>query len=102
MQGNWEPIVSTEEFERGIAILKKRGMERSPRRKPFYLLRGLVYLQTSDPDLVRLTCSFANANRRSGGSRYYCIYSRACYALNNLVWWASSTKRDAMRIAKAK
>ena len=75
VRGNWEPIVTTEEFERGMAILNKRNMDRCPRRKHEYLLRGLVYLQEPHATPVKLTCSFSNANRRSGGSRYYCIYS---------------------------
>lgn len=45
--GDWEPIVSTEVFEAGLVILDRRNRKREPRKKHFYLLQGLVYLQES-------------------------------------------------------
>ena len=41
LRGNWEPIVSTEDFECGLAILARRNQHRTIRRKQEYLLTGL-------------------------------------------------------------
>lgn len=77
-RGNWEPIVSTQEFERGLEILEKRTQHRYARRKHNYLLRGLVFLSAapSDPTkpgekLYRLTCSTSNIGRSGGGTAHY-------------------------------
>jgi DNA invertase Pin-like site-specific DNA recombinase len=72
--GNWEPIVSTDEFERGLAILDQRDLKRGRERKHEYLLKGLIYLEApNNSGLVRLTCSTSNASRIGGGTSYYCI-----------------------------
>lgn len=72
--GNWEPIVSTDEFERGLAILDQRDLKRGRERKHEYLLKGLIYLEApNNTGLVRLTCSTSNASRIGGGTSYYCI-----------------------------
>jgi hypothetical protein len=75
VRGNWEPIVSTEEFEAGLAILDHRNRERSHHKKHFYLLQGLLYLQHDEATLVKLSCSTPNANRKRGGVPYYCVAS---------------------------
>jgi len=41
-RGNWEPIVSTEEFECGLAILERRNRNRIARRRHTYLLKGMI------------------------------------------------------------
>jgi len=43
LRGDWEPIVTTAEFERGRAILARRPQNKYARRKHHYLLKGLVY-----------------------------------------------------------
>lgn len=45
VRGKWEPIVTTEEFEKGLAVLAKRNKTRMPAAKQFYLLQGIVYLE---------------------------------------------------------
>jgi len=40
--GNWDPIVSTQEFERGIEILKEHDAHKSRVKKHFYLLRNIA------------------------------------------------------------
>jgi hypothetical protein len=75
IRGNWEPIVTTEELERGLAILDKRNQKRTPNRNHDYLLRGLVYYRDADRD-IRLTCSTANSGRQNGGTAYYRIAGR--------------------------
>lgn len=73
IRGNWEPIVSTEEFERGLSILARR-MERRPHRtRHFYLLQGLIFLEGEEGRVRKLTCSTSNANRKRGGVSYYCV-----------------------------
>ncbi|MEO1645411.1 MAG: recombinase family protein, partial [Chloroflexota bacterium] len=77
LRGNWEALVTTEEFERGLAILDKRNQKRSPHRKHNYLLRGLVYYQETDMvNETRLTCSTVNTSRSNGGTSYYRIAGR--------------------------
>lgn len=75
LRGNWTPIVSTEELEAGMAILAGRTQLRNHKKKHFYLLKGLVYLQDDNNQLTRLRCSRPNANRKRGGVSYYCIAS---------------------------
>ena len=74
IKGNWQPIVSTEEFERGLAILNQRDLKRGRERRHDYLLKGLIYYNPpNNQGLTRLTCSTSNASRSSGGTAYYCI-----------------------------
>ncbi|MBZ0305407.1 MAG: recombinase family protein [Anaerolineae bacterium] len=75
LRGQWEPIVSTEEFERGLAILVRRNQHRNQQKQNFYLLQGLIYLQEKNGTETRLICSTSNTNRRWGGTAYYCIRS---------------------------
>lgn len=74
IQGNWEPIVTTEEFERGLLILDKRTEKRAPKRRHDYLLRGIVYyLSPTTNKTIRLSGSTTNAGRANGGTAYYRI-----------------------------
>jgi DNA invertase Pin-like site-specific DNA recombinase len=73
LRGTWEPIVTTEEFERGLAILERRNRHRTPRFKQDYLLTGLVYFSNGQGRLTRLTGSTSNAGRAGGGTPYYRI-----------------------------
>jgi DNA invertase Pin-like site-specific DNA recombinase len=74
LRGNWEPLISTEEFERGLEILERRNSQRTVRRKQEYLLSGLIYYRAGQKtQLRRLTGSTSNAGRSSGGTAYYRI-----------------------------
>lgn len=73
VRGNWEPIVTTEEFERGQDILAKRNAHRTVKRKQFYLLTGLAFYRPPEGTVRRLTGSTSNAGRRGGGTPYYRI-----------------------------
>ena len=73
VRGNWEPIVTTEEFERAQKILARRNAHRIVRRKQFYLLTGLIFYRQSNGKLRRMTGSTSNAGRRGGGTSYYRI-----------------------------
>jgi DNA invertase Pin-like site-specific DNA recombinase len=73
IRGDWEPIVSTEEFEQGLAILARRRQKPMPSRRHFYLLQGIIYLELPFGRLQKLTCGKPNANRARGGVAYYCI-----------------------------
>ena len=75
VKAEWEPIVSAEEFEQGLAILAKRSHMPTPNKRYFYLLQGLVYLQQADGKIRKLSCGRPNANRARGGVSYYCIQS---------------------------
>lgn len=74
VKGNWEPIVTTEEFERGLQILAHRSEHRIAKRKHDYLLKGMVYFQPyPTAQLIKLTGSTSNTWRSSGGTAYYCV-----------------------------
>lgn len=77
-RGSWEPIISTPEFELGLAILDRRSQHKYAKRKHNYLLKGLVFLiaSSSDPTqqgnkLYKLTGSTSNAGRKGGGTSHY-------------------------------
>jgi DNA invertase Pin-like site-specific DNA recombinase len=77
IRGQWKPLISTEEFERGLEILKRRVEHKTPRRRHFYLLSGLVYyVCPTSGKQKRMTCSTPNASRSSGGNPYYCVESQ--------------------------
>ncbi len=72
IRGNWEPLVTTEEFERGLEILARRSQNRHARRKQDYLLKGMIFYSASEgSNFVRLTGSTSNAGRTNGGTPYY-------------------------------
>lgn len=74
IRGDWEPIVTTEEFERCQEILAKRNQFRIARRKHDYLLKGMIYLDRGHTQgLVKLTGSTSNSGRAGGGTPYYCV-----------------------------
>ncbi len=76
VKGNWKPVVTTEEFERGLEILAYRDRHRVVQRRHTYLLKGLVYVQDEQSGhLTRLTGSTSNASRTGGGTAYYCVWS---------------------------
>lgn len=77
-RGEWEPIVTLEEFEAGEQRLKERDKNRNHRPDNFYLLQGKVHLQQTNGKLKRLTCSTVNKNRARGGMvSHYCNRSRS-------------------------
>jgi DNA invertase Pin-like site-specific DNA recombinase len=51
VRGNWEPIVTTEEFYRGVEILHKNDNEKSRVKKAIYLLRGFLYARVNGEDM---------------------------------------------------
>ena len=72
VRGSWKPVVTTEEFERGLEILLKRGQRTIRRRRHEYLLSSLIFLESpEDKQLVRLTCSTSNPKRPGGGTSHY-------------------------------
>ncbi len=76
VRGQWQPVVTTEEFEQGLAILAHRSRHRVARRKHDYLLKGLIYVQLPDKTQpVKLTGSTSNTHRPNGGTAYYCVPS---------------------------
>jgi len=51
VRGNWEPIVTTEQFHRGIQILHKHDNEKSRMKKHSYLLRGVLWVKAGGKKL---------------------------------------------------
>lgn len=72
VRGNWKPVVTTEELERGLEILAKRGQRTIRQRRHEYLLSSLIFLEyPEDKRLIRLTCSTSNPGRSGGGTSHY-------------------------------
>jgi hypothetical protein len=72
VRGKWEPIVTTEEFIRGVEILHNHDNEKSREKKWNYLLRGLIWIRVGEKD-NRLYG--ATPSGRSQSYAYY--YTRA-------------------------
>ena len=72
-QGNWEPLISTADFERGLEILAKRNEKRAICRNHDYLLAGLTYYHHPSGKQTRLSGSTSNSSRSGGGTAYYRI-----------------------------
>ena len=82
IQGEWEPIVTPQEFEAGVVILNKRDGQRNHHRRNDYLLSGLITLEYPDGSQKRLTCETPNKNRARGGSApHYCDKNHPPYFL---------------------
>ncbi len=45
IRGRWEPIVTAEEYERGLEILRQHGANKSRPKRRFYLLRNLLWVE---------------------------------------------------------
>ena len=75
VRGDWEPVVTTEEFERAQEILARRNEFRQPKCRHEYLLRGMIYLRYDDGEMFRLHCQKPNTRRPGGGTAYYCVPS---------------------------
>ena len=67
--------MSTEEFEYGLAILAKRNRRPIPKKRNFYLLQGLVFVEMDDGKQVKLSCSRPNKKRTVNGASYYRVSS---------------------------
>ena len=70
IRGDWEAMVTTEEFERAQDILKDRSQKRTSKRKNFYLLSRHLELCVGD-ETYRMTGSTPNTARSGGGTSYY-------------------------------
>ena len=74
IHGNWKPVVTTEELERGIEILAKRGEKTIRQRRHEYLLSNLIFMEyPEDKHVIRMTCSTSNPGRSGGGTSHYRI-----------------------------
>lgn len=48
IKGNWEPVVTTDQFERGKQILRKHDKNKSRQKRLHYLLRNLLWVQVGE------------------------------------------------------
>lgn len=78
LRGNWDELISTQEFEKGLSILEKRSQRKYAKRKHDYLLKGLIFLTADKKNpmkhgdkLYRLTGSTSNPGRSGGGTSHY-------------------------------
>ena len=51
VRGNWEPIITTDQYEKGKSILKKHGFNKANFKKRHYLLRGILYVTDGQKSL---------------------------------------------------
>jgi hypothetical protein len=75
VRGNWKPVVTTEEMERGLEILAKHAEKTYRQRKHTYLLNNILFMEyPEERRLVRMTCSTSNPGRpgRRHGPRSHC------------------------------
>jgi site-specific DNA recombinase len=68
IRGNWEPIVTTEEFERGVEILSHHDGYRARKTRHSYLLKKLLWVRKGD----RLYRLYSSTSR--GRHAYYSYY----------------------------
>lgn len=73
VRGNWEPIVTTEQFQRGIHILHKHDNEKSREKKHSYLLRGLLWVK-ADGNKLKMYGSTPSGRYQSYS--YYITHSK--------------------------
>lgn len=76
VRGQWEPVVTTEQFERGKVILLRHGKNKSNFKRHHYLLRNLLYVQAgkrqykmygSTPTGRSRSYTYYNTHARPGG-----------------------------------
>jgi len=64
IRGHWEPVVTPEEFEQGLAILKRRDHHKARQKRHVYLLRDILVLQ-SKRKTYKLYCSTPSGRNKS-------------------------------------
>ena len=70
--GNWEPIVTTEQFHRGIRILRQHDNDKSRVKTRDYLLRGLLWVQAGGK---KLKMYGSTPSGRSQSYEYYVTHA---------------------------
>jgi hypothetical protein len=70
IEGKWEAIITPEEFDKGVTILKRRMKHRIPKHRHHYLLTGILYMRHKR-NHTRMTGSTPNSGRNAGGISYY-------------------------------
>jgi len=73
VRGNWTPIITPEEFEKGLAILKRHDAYKSRSKRHQYLLRGLIWMDI-DGKRYKMYCSTPSG--RNSSYRYYVTHSK--------------------------
>lgn len=63
IRGQWEPAVTTEQFERGKVILLKHGNNKSRFKKQFYLLRNLLWVKEGKQTLKLFGSTPSGSNK---------------------------------------
>ena len=73
VRGQWESIISTEQFERGKAILLKHGNNKRNFQKQIYLLRNLLWVQVENKE-IKMFGSTPSGKRKSYS--YYLTHTK--------------------------
>jgi hypothetical protein len=68
VRGQWEPTVSTVEYERGVEILREHDSQKSRFKKRFYLLRQVLWVRVNGKEYKMY------GSTPSGRSRSYAYY----------------------------
>ena len=64
VRGRWEPLVTTQEYEQGLEILRQHDHKKVRKQRHFYLLRGLLWLQANGRN-YKMYCTTPSGKRRS-------------------------------------
>jgi DNA invertase Pin-like site-specific DNA recombinase len=64
IRGQWEPVVTIEQFERGKALLLKHGNYKQKTQKWAYLLRNLLWVKHGNRD-YKMFCSTPSGSHKS-------------------------------------
>ncbi len=73
VQGEWEPVVTTKEFERGTEILLKHGDNRSRFKRKHYLLRNILWVEVGEQEYKMFGSS---PSGRSQSYSYYITHAK--------------------------
>jgi hypothetical protein len=77
VRGHWEPLVTDEEFDRGIAILRKRDEDKVRLKRHAYLLSGMLYMRVETGTSYRdFKMHGATPTGRSRSYTYYTTHHK--------------------------
>jgi hypothetical protein len=71
IRGHWKPIVTDEEFDRGVEIIRSRNKNGTHIQKHFYLCTGILYMEHSIGSKRRIKMHGTTPTGRSRSYSYY-------------------------------
>jgi len=65
VRGNWKPIINTNQYEKGRAILLRNGMNKSRFKRNHYLLRNLLWVRVGEGKELKMYGSTPSGRNQS-------------------------------------